>query len=57
MSLSNGDIYVFYSSVKICLKEVTRLKETGAVNPSDLSATEAELSCMKAVLEREANLK
>ena len=57
MSLSNGDIYVFYSSVKACLKEVVRLKETGAVSPSDLSATEAELSCMKAVLEREANLK
>lgn len=57
MALSNGDIYVFYSSVKICLKEIARLKETGAVNQSDLSATEAELSCMKAVLEREANLK
>ena len=57
MALSNGDIYVFYSSVKMCLREIARLKETGAVNQSDLSATEAELSCMKAVLEREANLK
>ena len=57
MALSNGDIHVFYSSAKICLQEIARLKETGAVSQSDLSATEAERSCMKAVLEREANLK
>ena len=52
MSISRGDVYVFYSSIRVCLREISKLVESGRVTQQDLSATTAELSAMKAVLER-----
>lgn len=52
VTISRGDAFVFYSSIKICLGEIGRLVESGRISYQDLSATCAELSCMKGVLER-----
>lgn len=52
MSISRGDVYVFYSSIRVCLREISGLVQSGKITYQDLSATTAELSCMKAVLER-----
>lgn len=55
MPISRGDSCVFYSSVRVCLREISGLIESGRVTRQDLSATIAELSAMKAVLERGEN--
>lgn len=52
MSISRGDVCVFYASIRACMKEISGLVDSGKICWSDLSATTAELSCMKAVLER-----
>ena len=52
MSISRGDACVFYSSIRICLREISGLVESGKVTQQDLSATTIELSAMKAVLEK-----
>ena len=53
MSISRGDIYVFCSSIKACMREISGLIESGKISEQDLPITIAELSCMKTVLERD----
>ena len=52
MSISRGDVCVFCSSIRICLREISGLVESGKITEQDLSATTTELSAMKAFLER-----
>jgi len=52
MTITRGDAFVFYSSIKVCLAEISALAESGRIDPADLQKTRAELSCMKAVIER-----
>lgn len=49
--VTHGDGIVFLSSVKKCLEDIAKVKAEGKLQDGVLAATEAELSCMKKVLE------
>ena len=49
--VTHGDGIVFLSSVKKCLEDIAKAKAEGKLQDGVLAVTEAELSCMKKVLE------
>ena len=51
MSITPGYLVAFRSSVRVCLRELQALSDSGKVQKSDLSASFAELSCMASVLD------
>ena len=51
MSITPGYLVAFRSSVRVCLRELQALSDSGKVLPSDLSASFTELSCMASILD------
>ena len=52
MSITPGYLVAFRSSVRVCLRELQALSDSGKVPQSDLSASFTELSCMASILDQ-----